>query len=129
VRLFQYCAHFNTWKGKRCMTRKSYLLNILENLEKNIGLFPSDLQQTIREVKKFVQDSPDETFYMTTNHVVSQPAGQQTFAPRYDLYQLTERYSELKRIAEQNQAAHPELLSAVNQLRGLFEASEGYFPE
>ena len=111
------------------MVKKDELAGVIETLEKHRDLIPSDLMQTIRKVKENIQGIPEDKFELMTNHVVTQTPDQQDFEPRFHLYQMTEGYSELKRIAEQHRDAHPELLSAVNRIRGLFEASEGFFPE
>ncbi|QQE75801.1 hypothetical protein KDJ56_07670 [Brevibacillus composti] len=111
------------------MTKKEYVMGIIDTLQQQQDLLPQNLQQLLRETKETLQSIPAETFFKHSNHVVSEPARQKAFDPDSPLFRLSEGYWELRRLAERNRESHPDFLQAVNQLDGLLGASEGYFPE
>lgn len=113
------------------MTKKDYVLTILENLEKHNDIVPSHLQSVLKEVKRDIQSVSSHSFFLNTNGVITQSAEHHAPDPNPNnpLFRLTEAYDELKKLAEKNRDSRPDLLSVVNQFESLIDASEGYSPE
>ncbi|MED2007260.1 hypothetical protein P4V39_03870 [Brevibacillus borstelensis] len=107
------------------MTKKDYVASIIKNIQKHNDIIPSHLQ----EVSRNVETVSSQSFFMQTNHVVTEPASQRTYNPNEPLFRLSEGYRELKTLAETNRASRPDLKSAVDQLEGLLGTSESYSPE
>lgn len=111
------------------LTKKDYVLTIVDNLLKNKEIMSSDLQSLMQEVKTNIEQVPADTFFLESNMVMTETVSERKPNVSEPLFRLSEAYDELKRLAETNRESRPELLSAVTQLEGLLNSSEGYFPE
>lgn len=111
------------------MTKKDYVLTILENIEKHKGMFPRRLQAQLEEVRQNIEKTSAESFFLQTNGVVTRSALQQSTETKNPLFALSEMYFDLKKVAEANSDTCPELISALTQYEGLTNESEGYSPE
>ncbi|WP_289135987.1 hypothetical protein [uncultured Brevibacillus sp.] len=111
------------------MTKKDYVLTILENIEQHKGMFPQQLQAQLEEVRQNIEKTSAESFFLQTNGVVTRSALQQSMETKNPLFALSEVYFDLKKIAEANRDTCPELISALTQYQGLTNESEGYSPE
>ena len=111
------------------MTKKDYVLTILENIEKHKDMFPQQLQAQLEEVRQNIEKTSAESFFLQTNGVVTRSALQQSTETKNPLFALSEVYFDLKKIAEVNRDTCPELISALTQYEGLTNESEGYSPE
>ncbi|MGE7274445.1 hypothetical protein ACQKK5_23660 [Brevibacillus panacihumi] len=111
------------------MTKKEYVLTVVDNLLKHQEILPSELQNVLQEVKNDIEHVSADTFYLETNMVMTELPHERRPNVDAPFFRLSEAYSDLKDLAEQNQDAHPEFFSAVTQLEGLLDASKGYFPE
>jgi len=111
------------------LTKKEYVLTIVDNLLKHKEILPSELQEELQEVKSDIEQVPADTFFLETNMVMTELPHERK--PKVDdpLFRLSEAYGDLKDLAELNRDSRPELFSVVTQLEGLLDASKGYFPE
>ncbi|MCM3142562.1 MULTISPECIES: hypothetical protein [unclassified Brevibacillus] len=111
------------------MSKKDYILTIIEKFEKHNDMMPERLQAVIKEVKQDIENVPAETFYLQTNGVVTHSATSGDSERNNPLFRLSEVYFDLKKLAETNRDTHPDLISAITQYEGLLNESEGYSPE
>ncbi|USG67422.1 hypothetical protein NDK47_09155 [Brevibacillus ruminantium] len=111
------------------MTKKEYVMGIIESLQAHQDLLPNDLQTLLQEVKESLDRVSADSFFMESNHAVSQPAQYQPYQSDSPLFRLSEGYWEIKRLAEVNRESHPDMIRAADQLGGLLGASENYSPE
>ncbi|MGG1659788.1 hypothetical protein [Brevibacillus sp. NRS-1366] len=111
------------------MTKKDYVLTMLENFEKHNDILPEHVQTLLKEVKQDIESVSSDTFFLETNGVVTRSASYQPPDRTNPLFRLSEAYFDLKKVAEANRDTRPELISAVTQYEGLTNESEGYSPE
>lgn len=111
------------------MTKKDYVLTILENFEKHNDILPEHVKTLLQEVRQDIENVSADAFFLQTNGVVTRSAGGQPTNNSNPLYRLSEAYYDLKQVAEANRNTRPELFSAITQYEGLTNESEGYSPE
>ncbi len=108
------------------MNKKDLMLHIVEICMNHSEEMPSDLKSKLEKIREGVQSSSDEEIEKIDG-VVTEPASEQEYNPNHPVMMLLDTYSDIEKFAFTGEK-DKELYSAVDQLRGLFDIPDRYFP-
>lgn len=110
------------------MSKKQLIQQIIDTFEQNAPPLPDSLKSKFSTIRRNIAAMPDDQFELKTNLVVTAAADKQPYDPDHTMYVLEEAYSEMEPIARNAYENQDALHSVIEQLRGLLDTPERYFP-
>jgi hypothetical protein len=106
--------------------KKTLTLNLIENFEKSAGDMSADLSEKLTAIKERLHALSEEEVQQYDG-AVTIPAADQPHNDNDPLEMLYQCYSDIERTAYTGEP-NEELHRVVQQMRGLFDAPDRYFP-
>lgn len=109
-----------------CMEKKEMLLQIIENFQQQAPHASRTLLEKLDEIKEQLQTMNSEEVEKLDGAVI-QTAMDNPNTELNPVQQFFEAYSEMEKVALAD-AANEQLMSAIRQMRGIFDIPDRYFP-